>query len=40
MFSFGLFKKCDMYVAILMYLETLKLSVSYYFGWLPSKHHY
>jgi len=40
MFSYGLFKKCTMDVAILMYLETLKLSVSYYFGWLPLKHQY
>jgi hypothetical protein len=29
-----------MYIAILMYLETLKLSVSYYFGWLLLKHQY
>ena len=40
MFSYGLFKKCIVTSAILMYLETLKLSVSDYFSLLPLKQQY
>lgn len=40
MFLYGLFKKYALYVAILMYLETVKLPISYYFGWFPLKDKY